>query len=668
LKVLGTVDYAVIGIYFFLILSLGLYLSRRASASLEDYFLGGRRLPWWVLGVSGMAKFLDVTGTMVIVSFLYMLGPRGIFIEFRGGAVLILAVILLWTGKWHRRSGCMTNAEWMVYRFGEGAGGQFARIVTAAASMIGCVGSLAYLIKGVGLFYSMFLPLSPLECALIMIGIATIYTMASGFYGVVFTDMAQAGIIMIAVVTISTLAILQVSDTESLARIAETVTGNKDWLSCTPHWHTTMPPGYDPYEDLMMFALFYLLKNVVSSLGMGYDPQYFGARNDRECGTLTFLWTTLMMVRWPMMMGFAVLGIYMVNELFPDQAVLADAAALIQQQWPEVTKTQWEETLAVVWKNPGEHPALAAGLRDILGEDWATHLRLVSFEGTVNPEKILPAVLIHRIPMGFRGLILVALLAASMSTFDSTVNQTGAYFTKDIYQRYINRRAGTRELLIATYTFTFLMVAGGFAMAYTARSINDIWGWLTMGLGGGLLVPGILKFYWWRYNAGGVVLGTAMGLTGAVLQRLIWPDLDERLQFLLLSAVGLVGSIIGTYVSRPCDPAVLKHFYKTTRPFGIWGPLKRTLDPKTRAHMIREHRNDLIALPFTLGWHITLFMLPMQIIVRNMAAFRVTVVIFVVCLAGMYVFWYRNLPPVNIPDGGEDEPGQSPSLSKQDGR
>jgi SSS family solute:Na+ symporter len=161
---LGPVDYSIISVYFLCLIVLGFVLSKRASASLEDYFLGGRRLPWWALGISGMASHLDMTGTMLIVSFLYMLGPRGLFIEFRGGAVLIMAVILIWGGKWHHRSRCMTGAEWMIYRFGSGIGGDFARIVTALATITGIVAMLAYLMKGVGLFLSMFLPFSPMAC------------------------------------------------------------------------------------------------------------------------------------------------------------------------------------------------------------------------------------------------------------------------------------------------------------------------------------------------------------------------------------------------------------------------------------------------------------------------------------------------------------------------
>lgn len=657
---LNAIDYVVIGVYFVFLIVLGGVLARRASASLEDYFLGGRKLPWWALGVSGMASQLDMTGTMLIVSFLYMLGPRGLFIEFRGGAVLIMAVMLLWTGKWHYRSRCMTGAEWMVYRFGESAGGNTARIVTAIANVVGMVASLAYLVKGVGLFLSMFLPFSPLTCAVIMLGIASLYTMISGFYGVVYTDLFQSGIILILIVAITGMAVVALAQHGGdIGPLAEQVTGSSAWLSSVPHWRTTMPPGkeYEPFQFLALFATFYLVRNVVMGMGMGNDPKYFGAPHERACGTLSFLWVSLISLRWPMMMGFAVLGIFLIGDLFPDQSVLAQAAALVKQHLGDIPRHLWHERVAGVISAPADHPALVAGLQEILGADWATRLKLVSFDGAVNPERILPAVLLFKIPMGLRGLMLVALIAASMSTFDSGVNSSAAYFTRDIYQRYLRPTARQRELLLSSYAYIVLVVAAGFALAYRFTSINTVWEWIIMGLGGGMLVPTMLRFYWWRFNAGGVIAGTLFGMGGAFVF-LRWPGIIETLRKLLPAVfpaeltsftcavlVGLAGCIIGTYLTKPTEPQVVENFYRTTRPFGWWGPLKRRLDPAQRATVTREHRRDLLALPFALGWQITLFLLPMQLVVRNFAACGWTLAIFLVCLGGMYVFWYRHLPP-----------------------
>ncbi|MCE5250543.1 sodium:solute symporter [bacterium] len=644
MKYLNTIDYTVILIYFSILLGLGLVLKKMASRSLEDYFLGGRKLPWWALGVSGMASYLDMTGTMIITSFLFMLGPRGLFIEFRGGAVLPLAFMLVWMGKWHRRSRCITGAEWMIFRFGEGFGGQFARLTAALAAILLTVGMLAYLVKGAGLFLSMFLPFSPLACSLIMIGVAALYTMASGFYGVVFIDLFQSMIILVAVVAISLMAFLKPYDVQSLAALAHSVTGSAEWTSSRLQWFTSMPRGYEAYRHLAMFAMFYFLRQIFGGMCAGDDPKYFGARSDRECGTLTFMWTSLMMFRWPMMMAFAVLGLFLVQNLFPDQGVLIQAADLIKNHLGAVDKSRWPDALAGIINAPGHYPALVAGLSNLLGDDWSSKLQLLSFEGTVNPERILPAVILYDIPMGFRGMILVALIAAAMTTFDSTVNRTTGFFIRDIYQRYMRPSAPNREMIVASWVFIVVLVAVGFALGYSTRSINDIWGWINMSFGAGLLIPSLMRFYWWRYNGGGFALGTVVGMVFAVAQRFMFPELDERLQFALVSVVSFAGAVAGTYLSRPTDRAILENFYHKTRPFGFWGPLRKKMSPDIRAGMEREHRYDIIALPFVLGWQITLFMLPMQLIIKSYGAFRVTFAVWAVCFAGMYLFWYRKLP------------------------
>lgn len=642
---LNLFDYIVIAVYFTILVGLGLYLKKRASGSLEDYFLGGRKLPWWALGISGTASWFDITGTMIVVSFLYMLGPRGLFIEFRGAACLILPFALLWVGKWHRRSHCITGAEWMIYRFGDGFGGRFAQLLAVIATVVSTIGMLAYLIKGVGLFLSMFLPFSPFTCALVMIGIATIYTMVSGFYGVVFTDIFQTLIILIAVVVISLMAVSKIADHGNLAALATEVTGQSHWTSSKISWYTALPKGYEPYQHLMMFAFFYLLRNIFAGMGCGSDPKYFGARSDRECGTLSFLWGWMMMFRWPLMIGFAILGLFLVKDMYPDQTVLTRSAELIKMHLGQIDKSRWADTIAAIVNHPQNYSAeLTNGLTNLLGPDWATKLQLLSFEGTVNAERILPAVLLFSIQRGFRGILLVALIAASMSSFDSMINTATGFCTRDIYQKYIRPRSGTKELIYISWAFIAGIVITGFLFAYTIESINDIWGWLAMGLGAGLLVPSLLKFYWWRFNGGGFAIATAVGLSAALIQRFLFPNLDERWQFVILGSIGLVGTIIGTYLTRPTDPKVVENFYRTTRPFGFWGPLKKILPDDVRTAMQREHHNDILALPFTMLWIVTLFLLPMQLAVRNFKAFWLTFALFVVALVGMYFFWYRNLP------------------------
>ena len=110
-------------------------------------------------------------------------------------------------------------------------------------------------------------------------------------------------------------------------------------------------------------------------------------------------------------------------------------------------------------------------------------------------------------------------------------------------------------------------------------------------------------------------------------------------------AIGLAGAVAGTYLTKPTDRKVLEHFYKTTRPFGFWGPLKNTLPQKIRIAMTREHKYDLLAVPFTLLWHVTLLLIPMQLVIHTFKSFWITFALFMVGLVGMYFLWYRKLPP-----------------------
>jgi solute:Na+ symporter, SSS family len=642
---LSTLDYLAVAFYFLILVGLGVWLSRRASRSVEDYFLAGRAMPWWALGVSGMTAWFDLAGTALITSFLFMLGPRGLFIELRGGVGIILPIMLLWTGKWHYRSGVMTGAEWMAFRFGDGTPGQIARLLSALALIVSTIGMLAYAMKGVGLFFSMFLPFSPITCALMMVAVTTVYTMMSGFYGVVYSNFFQGLVIIIGAVAVCTVAVVKIADVHSLAAVAAAVTGNVDWTNSTPQWHTTMPAGYELYENLTMFAFFYLLKGIIQGMGWGDDPRYFGARSERECANLTLMWGSLMTFRWPLMMAFAAIAIIVMRDLFPDQGTLALAAQAVKDSVGVVDKSQWVELLSRIINAPQEFsPALIAKLQSLLGGDWATKLNLVSFEGTINPERVVPAAMIYGLPAGMRGLIIVALLAAEMSTFSTTVNRAAGYFTRDLYQRFIRPRAGNRELITASWLAVVGLVLIAVLFAYTIRSVNDVWAWITMGLGSGLLMPTFLRFYWWRFNGAGFAAGTAVGMAAAILQRLIYPDMDERMNFLLLGSIGLIAAIIATYLSKPTDMAVLRKFYEKTRPFGFWGKFKAQLPPEVQANMVRERRRDIGALPFAIVAQVSLYLLPIQLIIGSYSAAAFTLPIFLSAAGGLYLIWYRKLP------------------------
>ena len=191
---MSTVDLIIVIIYLLAIVIIGLLVQKKASQGIDFYFLGNRKLPWWVLGASGMASNTDIAGTMINTAFIYALGTKGFFIEIRGGVTLIMAFLMVFMGKWNRRSQVMTQAEWMHFRFGTGKEGDFARIISAIAAIVMTVAMVTYFVIGAGKFVGEFLGIEPIYASLLMVVLAMIYTVASGLYGVVCICILVCGV------------------------------------------------------------------------------------------------------------------------------------------------------------------------------------------------------------------------------------------------------------------------------------------------------------------------------------------------------------------------------------------------------------------------------------------------------------------------------------------
>ena len=660
----ATIDITIIAVYFIATLGVGLIMTRQASKSMDNYFLGGRSIPWYLLGISGMATWFDLTGTMIITSFLYLLGPRGLFIEFRGGAVLVLAFLIAYTGKWHRRSGCMTAAEWTIYRFGTGATSNWMRFLKAFMTIVTTVGMLAYLVRGTSLFVGMFIPFSPTAVTIALIVFSTVYTMLSGFYGIVLTDVLQGIIVLVACIAVSIMAFNNIESTEALASLAQSVTGNSQWIESAPQWHTEMPEGYKMYESLILFAGFYLLRNVLVGMGTGDESKYFGAKSDRECSLQSMLQGVTVAFRWPMMIGFAVLGLFLVQKLFPNQDMVAEVTALVKMSYPDVTAAKWHELTSGIINHPDNHPtALIEGMSGLLGTEWQSKLPLVGFHGTINPEQILPAVMLNSIPVGLRGFIIVSMLAAMMSTLTTEVNKSAAQFVKDIYQAFWRKDASNGELLMASYLSTIVIVIAGFLMGMGADSINSLWGWIIMSLTAGGLAPYILRLYWWRCNAWGIAGGTILGGVGAVVQRIFYSDMGELYQFGIMTCLSFAGTVGFSLFTAPTDKKTLLHFYKSTRPFGWWKPLHDELSAEEKKSWRKEHRNDLMSIPFLLVAQVSIFLLPMQVVIHAWGSFFGTLPIFLFSCVGVYHYWWKNLPKESDQIAEEAKSTTSPNLN-----
>lgn len=592
-------DYSIVVVYIVGMVIVGLLVQRKASAGIDSYFLGNRNLPWWVLGASGMASNLDVSGTMINTAFVFAMGASGFFVEIRGGVTLIMAFLMIFQGKWNRRAQVMTLAEWMHFRFGTRKDGDVARIIAALSIIIVTIAMITYFAIGSGKFVGEFLGIpsfwgldSQFWAATLMIVLAMIYTVASGLYGVVWTDVFQGVLIFGTIIYICGMAFLQfhLPDTFSVSvplragGFQAIQTTKEAWTSIVPPWQWDFGPEttYSIYNLFGIAILFYLIKVTIE--GSGGTSQYmiqrfFASRSDRESGLLSLFWTALLAFRWPFIMAIAIMGVVFGTQ----QGVIED------------------------------------------------------------PEKVLPIVIDRLVPIGVKGVLVAGLMAAAMSTFDSTVNAGAAYWVKDIYQTYINPSATSRQLMRHSRWSSIILVALGLAFTLAIRNINEIWGWITSSLGAGLLIPTLARWYWWRMNGYGFAAGTVAGMVAAVIQRIVAPDIPEYFAFIATTVASLLGMVIGTYLTKPTDESVLYEFYKRTRPFGFWGPVRKKFAPELLKQIDQENRRDKISTFFAVPWQVVLFLTGMAIIMKSWTQFAWLLAILAVLSAGLYFNWFRHL-------------------------
>jgi Na+/proline symporter len=178
------IDVAILIAYLIMMVLLGLFLRRKAKANKESYLLGGKKLPWYLLGLSDAADMFDISGTMWMVSLCFVYGMKSIWIPWLW-PVFNQVFNMMFLAKWLRRSNANTGAEWLGTRFGlSGTGVKASHTVIVVFALISCLGFMAYGFIGLGKFIEIFIPWSAVQ-SYIPFHIPPQYV--AHFYGIVFT-------------------------------------------------------------------------------------------------------------------------------------------------------------------------------------------------------------------------------------------------------------------------------------------------------------------------------------------------------------------------------------------------------------------------------------------------------------------------------------------------
>lgn len=591
-----TIDAGIVFLYFAMVIGLGFWYKRRASQNLDSYFLGGKRLHWLLLSMSGSVSNFDITGTMWIVSILFVLGMKSMWHHWMWG-FLMGAFFLAYMGKWVRRSGVMTAAEWMKTRFGEGVAGRFARTAYALMAIFTLASFIGYAFQGIGKFASVYIPLETLAnripipwiqslltdhkaafLAVAIISVTTLYVVLGGLFSVVVTDVIQTVVLTLSSLIIAGIAWSKLT-ADALSHVPE------GFPSLGVPWRLPEFSGTAnaQFEFFGAMVIIWVLKGLLMNAGgpaQMYDFQRFlAARSDRDAAKIGASWSGFLVVRWAMAMGIALLA-------------------------------------------------------------------LTGVAGVADSEQVMPIVLREFLPLGVRGIVIAGLLAAFMSTFSSTVNSGASFIVRDIWQPYLRPEASEKQAVRFSYLATLMLVVLGLIIGFQTESIAEIWNWMMVTLGAGVIIPNVLRWYWWRMNGWGYALGTLGGMALSAIV-LFFDGLPAYVVFPLIVAVSLFLSIWGSLRTAPVEKEILVSFYRSVRPFGLWRPVRETARLSVEEEGSKAENPWLTVLNVFLGMVaiVSLYLFPMYLVGHW---YRASFLCLGVGLAAAVVLkftWYRNLPP-----------------------
>jgi Na+/proline symporter len=607
---LHVIDIVIIVTYLLSTVLIGYWVSKRASQSMQNYFLGGNKMPWYVLGISNASGMFDISGTMLLVSWMFVYGLKSVWIPWLWPTFNQI-FLMVYLSAWLRRSKVMTGAEWIKTRFGTGRGAQLSHLIVVIYAFVSIIGFFTYGFKGIGKFAATFLPwhLSPNVYALILIGITAIYVIKGGMISVVITEVVQFFILAIASFAVGIIAMMKVAP-DTLRKV---VPAGWDNLFFGWHlnldWSVLLPAAAakiaeDKYELFGFFVMMLLFKGILISAA-GPAPNYdmqriLSSKTPREASMMS-AWVNIVLTfpRYFLIIGLTVLA--------------------------------------------------AAFYGDAL-RGMGTHMDF---------ELVLPMALGRFVPVGLLGFLIAGLLAAFMSNFAATVNAAPPYFVNDIYKRFINPHASPKTYVRLSYLASLAVVVIGVLIGWNVPSVNVVVLWIVSGLWGGYIASNALKWYWWRFNGYGYFWGMVTGIASSVL---LMPDvmgqipavkslldkvpfnLEVTVTFPLVFILSLTGCLLGTLLTKPEDEAVLKDFYRRVRPWGFWGPvLKKVLAEDPGFKRNKDFLRDMFNIAVGIVWQIALVALPLYIVIQEFQRAAITLAIILGTSAILKFTWYGHL-------------------------
>jgi solute:Na+ symporter, SSS family len=597
-------DISIVLLYLGSMVTIGWVLRKKARQNKLSYLMGGKVLPWWLLGLSDASDMFDISGTMWMVALCFIYGMKSIWIPWLW-PVFNQVFLMMYLSKWLRRSNATTGAEWLATRFGSDRRVNASHISVVIFALLGCFGFLAYGFVGLGKFMEIFIPWSSVQpfipfhvspeyvphiYGIIFTLFATFYSVIGGMHSIVIGDLIKYIILTVACIAVGVIAIIRLRGHPlHVPRGWESPFFGKhlglDWSAIITDANKKIADdGFSPFGFFFMMMLF---KGSFASLA-GPAPNYdmqkiLSTRSPKEASKMTgFVSIVLLPIRYSLIIGLTVLALLNYNQL---------------------------------------------NLSSPSGTDF---------------EKILPSAIIQFIPAGIMGLLFTGLLGAFMSTFSGTLNAAQAYVVNDIYIKYINPKATNHQIINRNYAVGVAMVLLSILLGFFVKNVNSVLQWIVSALYGGYIAANMFKWYWWRFNANGFFWGMATGIMAALFFPL-FPGLPLYL-WPLLFLISILGCVVGTYTSKPTDTETLKKFYTTVRPWGFWKPIRLLVQQENPDFQPnRRFGLDMFNVAIGIIAQCCLTILPMYLVLWMKTPLLVTVALLTIIIIILKKTWWSRL-------------------------
>lgn len=520
-------DWTIIAVYFLLSLAIGLYYTKRASASTAEFFGAGRSLPWWLAGTSMVATTFSSDTPLAVTELVYKNGIAGNWLWWNfvfSGILTVFFYARLW-----RRVGVLTDLEFTELRYG-GRPAAFLRGFRALylGVLVNSV-ILGWVVSAMATIIEVSMHIDRWVAVAVCLAITVVYAGLSGLWGVVVTDAFQFVIAMIGSIALGIYSVIELGGIDGMkARLVERLGSPEkagEFLSMVP------PVGQAAWLPAVLFFTYIGVQWWASWYpgaepgGGGYVAQRMFSAKDEKHSLLATLWFNI--------------------------------AHYALRPWP------WILT------------AIAA---------------VILFPNLKNPREGYIMMMVTYLPSGMLGLMLAAIAAAFMSTVSTHINWGTSYIVRDFYQRFLKPEASERHYINVSRGLSIFIMIGGGLIGYLMQSQTGGWELLlTIGAGTGLVF--ILRWFWWRINAWSEISAMAAALVVSLglkaLQHgkvIAFPEQTAFAYEIMITVIfTTVVWLAATLLTAPESDAVLDGFFRRARPAGPgWAPVRDRLGAEVK--------------------------------------------------------------------------------------